>query len=43
MRRFSSEPRRDLRELFLRMTFNILVGNDDDHLRNFGFLYDGKG
>ena len=28
----------DLEELFARMLFNILVTNDDDHLRNHGFL-----
>lgn len=28
----------DLRELFCRMVFNILVNNDDDHLRNHGFV-----
>ncbi len=27
-------------ELFRRMVFNILVSNDDDHLRNHGFLWD---
>lgn len=27
------------RELFARMVFNIFVSNDDDHLRNHGFLY----
>ncbi len=27
-------------ELFKRMVFNILVSNDDDHLRNHGFLWD---
>ncbi len=27
-------------ELFKRMVFNILVSNSDDHLRNFGFLWD---
>ena len=43
LRRFGSEPRRDLRELFRRMAFNILVGNDDDHLRNHAFLFDGRG
>ena len=26
------------RELFARMVFNILVSNDDDHLRNHGFV-----
>lgn len=29
----------DCEELFRRMVFNILVSNDDDHLRNHGFLY----
>jgi serine/threonine-protein kinase HipA len=43
LRRFGSSPRHDLRELFRRMTFNILVGNDDDHLRNHAFLFDGNG
>ena len=27
-----------LEELFRRAVFNVLVGNRDDHLRNFGFL-----
>jgi serine/threonine-protein kinase HipA len=43
LRRFGSNPRPDLRELFRRMAFNILVGNDDDHLRNHAFLLDGRG
>jgi serine/threonine-protein kinase HipA len=30
----------DLEELFARMVFNILVTNDDDHLRNHGLLWD---
>ncbi len=30
----------DREELFARMVFNILVTNDDDHLRNHAFLYD---
>lgn len=29
----------DSRELFARMVFNILVTNDDDHLRNHAFLW----
>ncbi len=33
---------RDRRELYARMVFNILVTNDDDHLRNHAFLYDEK-
>jgi serine/threonine-protein kinase HipA len=43
VRRFGSNPRRDLQELFRRIGFNILVGNDDDHLRNHAFLFDGRG
>lgn len=33
----------DREELFGRMVFNILVSNDDDHLRNHAFLYDPDG
>lgn len=32
--------RTDLAELFGRMVFNILVTNDDDHLRNHALLWD---
>lgn len=28
----------DLKEIYCRMVFNILVNNDDDHLRNHGFV-----
>jgi serine/threonine-protein kinase HipA len=34
--------RRDNEELFRRMVFNILVTNDDDHLRNHGFVWDPR-
>ena len=30
-----------LRELFARITFNILVGNTDDHARNHAAFWDG--
>ncbi|HWZ64453.1 MAG TPA: HipA domain-containing protein [Steroidobacteraceae bacterium] len=30
------------RELFERLVFNILVNNDDDHLRNHGFVWDAQ-
>jgi len=34
----------DLRELWSRIVFNLLVSNTDDHLRNHGFLLEpGKG
>lgn len=32
----------DLEELFGRMVFNILVTNDDDHLRNHGLLWESE-
>jgi serine/threonine-protein kinase HipA len=33
----------DRNELFARMVFNIMVSNDDDHLRNHAFLHDAEG
>lgn len=33
-----SQPNEDLRELWSRIVFNILVSNTDDHLRNHGFI-----
>ena len=33
----------NLRELFRRVTFNICIGNSDDHFRNHGFLLTAKG
>lgn len=41
--RLCADPERDLRELFRRLVFNVLVLNNDDHPRNFGFLYAGAG
>jgi len=34
--------RENNRELFERLVFNILVNNDDDHLRNHGFVWDAR-
>lgn len=34
--------RADNEELFKRMVFNIFLSNDDDHLRNHGFLWDPR-
>jgi serine/threonine-protein kinase HipA len=34
--------RENNRELFERLVFNIFVSNDDDHLRNHGFLWDPR-
>jgi len=36
----STNVRRDLKELWRRILFSVLVSNVDDHLRNHGFLYD---
>lgn len=33
----------DLRQLWTRVVFNVLVRNTDDHLRNHGFIYSGGG
>jgi serine/threonine-protein kinase HipA len=39
-----AQPQADLRELWSRIVFNLLVSNADDHLRNHGFLrVPGKG
>ena len=43
LRLFGSNPLKDAQELWRRMVFNILCNNNDDHLRNHGFLWDGKG
>jgi serine/threonine-protein kinase HipA len=36
-----TEPAATLRELFARITFNILAGNNDDHARNHAAFWDG--
>ena len=38
LRRWSSNPREDQRELFRRMAFNAMVTNNDDHPRNHALL-----
>jgi serine/threonine-protein kinase HipA len=42
IRRDFTDPRTTLRELFARITFNILVGNTDDHARNHAAFWDGR-
>jgi serine/threonine-protein kinase HipA len=36
------DPQGNLRQLFGRLTFNILCGNTDDHARNHAAFWDGK-
>jgi len=43
LRRVGASTRSDLRELWRRMVFNVLISNTDDHLRNHGLLYAGSG
>lgn len=31
-----------MEQMFLRMCFNVIMENQDDHLKNFAFLYDDK-
>lgn len=37
-----ANPKRDLKELFSRLVFNILCSNTDDHGRNHAAFFDGK-
>ena len=41
IRAMFTEPIESLRELFARITFNILTGNSDDHARNHAAFWDG--
>ena len=41
LRKYGASPAADLKQLWRRMVFNVLISNTDDHLRNHGFLYDG--
>ena len=42
IRRQFANPKVVLQELFQRLTFNILIGNTDDHARNHAAFWDGK-
>jgi serine/threonine-protein kinase HipA len=43
LRQMGSMPEEDLKQLWRRIVFNILVSNTDDHLRNHAFLRDERG
>lgn len=43
LRQLSVDFKSDDEELFRRMVFNILISNDDDHLRNHALLYSSQG
>lgn len=41
VRQVSGNPAEDLSGLFKQMLFNVMIGNTDDHLKNFCMLHDG--
>ena len=41
LRRYGAAPKGDMRMLWRRVLFSVLISNTDDHLRNHGFLYHG--
>jgi serine/threonine-protein kinase HipA len=41
LRQQGAEPKEDMRALWRRIVFSILISNTDDHLRNHGFLWAG--
>jgi len=43
IREYGEAPDQQLRELFRRVAFTVLVSNTDDHLMNHGFLHAGRG
>ncbi len=42
IRRHGAEPKEDLRQLWRRIVFNVMISNTDDHLRNHAFLHEGN-
>ena len=43
IKHISSQPGNDLHRLYRQMVFNIMIGNTDDHLKNFIMLHDDTG
>lgn len=43
IRKHSAAPQEDVNAFFRHMAFNAVVGNTDDHLKNFWMLHDGHG
>jgi serine/threonine-protein kinase HipA len=41
IRRYAKDADQSNSQLFRRMMFNILIGNNDDHARNHSFFWDG--
>lgn len=43
LRQYGADAQTDIRELWRRIAFSILITNVDDHLHNHGFLHSGSG
>lgn len=43
LRQYSENPERDVPQMYRQMVFNALLGNTDDHLKNFWLLADADG
>ena len=43
LRKYSFQPEVDIPALFCQMVFNVLIGNTDDHLKNFTMLHGRNG
>jgi serine/threonine-protein kinase HipA len=41
LRQHGAAPKEDMRALWRRIVFSVLISNTDDHLRNHGFLWTG--
>ncbi len=39
IRQITAHPQEDLKALWRRIVFNVMISNGDDHLRNYAFLY----
>jgi serine/threonine-protein kinase HipA len=42
LRQQGAAPNDDLKEMWRRIVFNVLISNTDDHLRNHAFLYESQ-
>jgi len=42
LRRYGAAPKEDMHALWRRIVFNVMITNTDDHLRNHGFLWEGR-
>jgi len=43
IKHISATPQQDLHMLFRQMVFNVMIGNTDDHLKNFCMMHDDEG